>query len=207
MKLRVLSSVAAFVRPDRIGGRPDRALSDSTRLARDVLRPLSALHPVITKLTSKLAFAAFGLLLAGPGIAAPLNGQVLSGGAPIANSTVTLWAASEGAPKQLGQARTGPDGRFAIDAAGAPGEHAMLYLVAKGGTTKAAENKGASDALAMMALLGISPPKSVSVNELTTVALGIYRRAFHQGRFDIRESARTADRRNERPESREPAKR
>src|SRR5882724_10353748 len=65
--------------------------------------------------------------------AGQVQGQVLGGGAPIANSTVTLWAASAGAPKQLAQTRTGADGRFALNAA-APGKDAILYLVAKGGT-------------------------------------------------------------------------
>ena len=40
--------------------------------------------------------------------------QVLGGGAPTANSTVTLWPASAGAPKELAQTRTGADGRFTI---------------------------------------------------------------------------------------------
>jgi len=52
-----------------------------------------------------------------PTLSAPiLDGQVLGGGAPIANSTVTLWAAGDRAPKQLGQARSGADGRFTIPA-------------------------------------------------------------------------------------------
>ena len=70
-----------------------------------------------------------------------IRGQVLGGGAPIANSTVTLWAASAGAPRQLAQTRTGADGCFALNAA-APGKDTILYLVAKGGTprpTKVAE--------------------------------------------------------------------
>ena len=50
--------------------------------------------------------------------AVTLSGQVLSGGAPVANSAVTLWAAGAGDPTQLGQARTGDDGRFTI--AGGP---------------------------------------------------------------------------------------
>jgi hypothetical protein len=32
-----------------------------------------------------------------------IKGQVLGAGAPIANATVTLWAASAGAPAQLGR--------------------------------------------------------------------------------------------------------
>jgi hypothetical protein len=99
-----------------------------------------------------------------------LKGQVLGAGAPIADATVTLWAASAGAPAQLAQTRTGADGRFALNAPGARGKGATLYLVAKGGTPKAAASKGANDAIALMALLGTSLPKTVTVNELTTVA-------------------------------------
>ena len=40
----------------------------------------------------------------------------------------------------------------------------------QGGTPKAAEAKGPNDAIALMALLGTSVPKTVTVNELTTVA-------------------------------------
>ncbi len=35
-----------------------------------------------------------------------IDGLVQAGGGPVANSTVTLWAASEGEPKQLAQAKT-----------------------------------------------------------------------------------------------------
>jgi hypothetical protein len=41
-----------------------------------------------------------------------VSGRVLGAGAPIADSTVTLWAASPGDPQQLEQTRTGADGRF-----------------------------------------------------------------------------------------------
>jgi hypothetical protein len=44
-----------------------------------------------------------------------LLGQVLGGGAPVERATVTLWAATAGAPVKLGQAATGADGRFRID--------------------------------------------------------------------------------------------
>ena len=36
-----------------------------------------------------------------------IGGQVQAGGAAVANSTVTLWAASSGEPKQLAQTQTG----------------------------------------------------------------------------------------------------
>ncbi len=54
----------------------------------------------------------------------------------------------------------------------------MLYLVAKGGTPKAAADKGPNEAMALMALLGTEVPKKVTVNELTTVAS-----AFTAARF------------------------
>jgi hypothetical protein len=62
-----------------------------------------------------------------------LEGQVLGGGAPIANSTVTLWAAGAGEPQQLAQARTGVDGHFAMTVPDSRSADTVLYLVAKGG--------------------------------------------------------------------------
>jgi hypothetical protein len=46
--------------------------------------------------------------VAGMATANALEGKVLGGGQPIANSTVTLWAASEGAPQLDGSAIKGP---------------------------------------------------------------------------------------------------
>jgi hypothetical protein len=54
----------------------------------------------------------------------------------------------------------------------------VLYIVAKGGTPKAAASKGANDAITLLAVLGLTPPKSVTVNELTRVAS-----AFTAARF------------------------
>ena len=48
-----------------------------------------------------VAFAALGLLSGVPALAAEIHGQVLSAGAPIIDSAVTLWAAGTGAPQQL----------------------------------------------------------------------------------------------------------
>lgn len=99
-----------------------------------------------------------------------LGGQVLLAGEPISNATVTLWAASAGAPAQVARTQSGADGRFSIDPLLAPGKDATLYLVAKGGTPKAATKQGGNDATALMVLLGAPLPKTVTVNELTTVA-------------------------------------
>ena len=43
-----------------------------------------------------------------------IEGQVQAGGGPLAYSTVTLWAASAGEPRQLAQVKSGSDGRFQL---------------------------------------------------------------------------------------------
>jgi hypothetical protein len=97
-----------------------------------------------------------------------IKGQVLAGGAPIAKSTVTLWEASADAPKQIAQAKTNDDGRFEVHTKAANGD-AVLYLVASGGEPKA--NKGGDNpAIALITILGSSPPDAVVINEMTTVA-------------------------------------
>ena len=98
--------------------------------------------------------------------AGQIQGQVMGAGAPIANSTVTLWAATADMPQQLAQTRTGADGTFALDASAAPG-NATMYLVAKGGRTRAS---GDNPAIALLAVLGNKAPASVVINEFTTVA-------------------------------------
>src|SRR5271157_4768772 len=117
-------------------------------------------------------------LLAGAAFAADsIKGQVLGGGAPIAKSTVTLWEASAGAPKQLGQTKTNDDGRFEVRAKGAS-KDGILYLVAAGGVPKASKAGGDNPAIALLSVLGSNPPASVTINELTTVAS-----AFTHARF------------------------
>ena len=83
------------------------------------------------------ALAFSSLFVAGRALAADsIKGQVLGGGAPIAKSTVTLWAASQNAPKQLSQTTANDDGRFELSVNGAPAD-SSLYLVANGGEPKA----------------------------------------------------------------------
>src|SRR5271166_1654232 len=117
-------------------------------------------------------------LLAGAAFAADsIKGQVLGGGAPIAKSTVTLWEASAGAPKQLGQTKTNDDGRFEVRAKGAS-KDGILYLVATGGAPKASKASGGNPPIALLLVLGSNPTASVTINELTTVAS-----AFTNARF------------------------
>jgi streptogramin lyase len=116
---------------------------------------------------------ALGVLVleCGPTAAAVrIEGQAQAGGGGIANSSVTLWAASAGEPKQLAQARTNGDGHFELTSTETPAADVILYVVAKGG--EALVNRGAGDnpAIAMLSVLGNSPPSTVVINEMTTVA-------------------------------------
>src|SRR5215510_10549130 len=101
---------------------------------------------------------------------AQIRGQVLGGGAPIANSTVTLWAASAGAPRQLGQTQTGNDGRFAMSVPDSLAADTSLYLVAKGGTPSANKASGVNSAIALITVVGAKPLDTAAINEFTTVA-------------------------------------
>jgi hypothetical protein len=119
------------------------------------------------------ALALVSLLLSGgPASAAGgITGQVLGAGAPIANSTVTLWAATAGDPKQLAQTKTGVDGRFSLAAPAPTGSDASLYLVAKGGEPSANKASGDNPAIALLAVVGTTnPPPTVAINEFTTLA-------------------------------------
>lgn len=98
------------------------------------------------------------------------NGRVVVAGQPVAGATVTLWSAGTAAPVMLGQVQTGTDGSFTLSQATLPPDSAALYLVAKGGTAKAATGANAGDAVALMTLLGNALPTRVTISELTTVA-------------------------------------
>ena len=99
-----------------------------------------------------LAFISF--LSAGPAVAATISGQVIGGGAAVVNSTVTLWAATAGAPSQLGQARTDVSGRYTITTKAASTKDASLYLVAKGGKSAADKSGGDNPAIALLSVVG-----------------------------------------------------
>ena len=117
-----------------------------------------------------LVFAASALLAAASADAASVTGQVLGGGAPVALSTVTLWTATAGVPVQLAQAATGADGRFTINSAAAQAKDASLYLIATGGKSAADKTGGDNDRIALITVLGNTPPSSVVINEMTTIA-------------------------------------
>jgi hypothetical protein len=102
-------------------------------------------------------------------MAAELAGTVQGAGFPIAGSMVTLYGAGAGAPTQLAQGKTDDNGAFNMNIDQTPTD-SVFYLFAKGGTAKAAVDKSPNDTIALMAVLGTELPKTVTVNELTSVA-------------------------------------
>ena len=123
-----------------------------------------------TSLRTFFSILLFTLVLAQVrAMAADLAGNVQGAGLPIAGSTVTLYAAGTGAPTQLAQGKTDDNGAFDLNVDQTPAD-GILYVVAKGGTPKAATNKGPNDAIGLMAVLGGSLPNKVTVNEFTTIA-------------------------------------
>src|SRR5262249_12639611 len=66
-----------------------------------------------------------------------LAGSVQAAGKPIAGATVTLYAAGTAAPAKLAEGKTDDQGAFKLNSSRATRE-TVLYLVAKGGTPKAA---------------------------------------------------------------------
>jgi hypothetical protein len=125
------------------------------------------LATTVRKLVLGTLLVASVLLAASASAADSIKGQVLGGGAPIASSTVTLWAEAADAPRQLGQTKTGNDGSFEIPVSAS--QDVILYLVATGGEPTA--NRGGDNpAIALMTVVGNKPPASVVINEMTTVA-------------------------------------
>jgi uncharacterized protein (TIGR03000 family) len=120
----------------------------------------------------------------GSGAPGDIAGKVEYAGSPLVGSVVTLYAAGEGAPMQLAQAKTGADGSFAVQLGQAKGKDSaskVLYLVARGGTPQAGNRTGADDAIVLMSLLGPGAPNTVRVNELTTVASAFVAARFIHG--------------------------
>ncbi|MCW5892413.1 MAG: hypothetical protein KIT14_17975 [bacterium] len=113
-----------------------------------------------------LAAGAFGQIAS----AEQLTGNVTGGGGPIAESTVTLWAAGEADPTKLSETRSGDDGAFRLDFDAHEAGGGVLYLTVRGGEPKIGGSVGANPAIALMATLGATAPKTVTINELTTVA-------------------------------------
>jgi hypothetical protein len=110
------------------------------------------------------------------------DGRVLGAGAPIANSTVTAWWATADTPKQLGQVQTDDQGRFALNVQSPGGSPGSLYVIARGGKPAARAGRGNNAAIALLSVLGDSPPPHVTIDEFTTIASTWTNAQFLDGR-------------------------
>src|SRR5512136_100984 len=98
----------------------------------------------MTTRSGKRAAILAGLLVAAPSAAVErMTGTVLGGGAPVARSNVSVFAAGAEKPRLLGQARTGADGEFDLEFTPPGSPDVSLYVVATGG--KAASDRGNGD--------------------------------------------------------------
>jgi hypothetical protein len=102
----------------------------------------------------------------------PVEGQVRAGGGAVSGSTVSLWAASADSPVRLAQVQTGADGNFVVSVDQTPSGAPSFYLIANGGTAAVSSASGANGAIALLAVLGGTPPARVIVNEFTTNRAG-----------------------------------
>src|ERR1700759_173799 len=109
-----------------------------------------------------------------------LAGCVLVAGQPLTGATLTLYAAGPAEPARLAEGKTDDHGAFELNT-GQPTSETQLYLVAKGGTPKAGASKSTNDTIVLLALLGSTPPRYVTVNELTTVASAFTAARFIKG--------------------------
>jgi hypothetical protein len=98
-----------------------------------------------------------------------LEGQVLGGGAPIVRASVALFAASSSTPAGLSRTETDPQGHFTINYT-RPQSDAILYLVATGGEPAANAGSGNNPDIALLTVVGATPPPTVIINEMTTAA-------------------------------------
>jgi len=110
-----------------------------------------------------------------------VSGIVMGGVSPISESTVTLYKAGDtagGTAASLGTVTTDTAGRFSISFA-TPEKSAILYLFAAGGDAGSGSNPAIQLAL-MLGSAGSLSSTPVTVNEVTSVAVGYAMRSFIQ---------------------------
>jgi hypothetical protein len=102
-------------------------------------------------------------------MAADTEGRVLLAGSPVGGSTVILYSAGTGAPRQLAQGKTDAKGYFKLHEDELLKE-GIFYIVAEGGTPSTAEAKVPNAGICLLTVLGTSLLKNVTINEFTTIA-------------------------------------
>jgi hypothetical protein len=131
-------------------------------------------QPTTAAQSAAPAPAAASLAFAGGSV----DGAVLAAGSPVSKSTVTLWAATADAPKQLAQTQTDGAGKFTIAFGDGRG---ILYLVATGGEPAARQTAASDPAIVLISVLGSETPAHAVINEMTTVASAFTMSQFLKG--------------------------
>ena len=103
----------------------------------------------------------------------------MGGGAPVAQSTVTLWAASSEAPKQLAQTKTDNEGRFEIRGADARQLTPVSIWLPLAANPEA--RRWRQSCYRTAGGCGQQPPASVVINEFTTLASVVTHAQFIDG--------------------------
>ena len=144
--------------------------------------------------------AIIGVMLGALGGAAEaavrIEGKVEIGGGAVAGSTVSLWAASADAPARLAQVKTDADGGFVVSVGDA--ERRVEPLSRR-------QRRHAGGQQGRRRQQGDRPPGGArerpaaqSRGQRTDHGrVGVHQRPVHQGRVDLRQSARTEDRRRQ----------
>lgn len=141
--------------------------------AKPHIHEIRLLNERLIALVAAVAFAAINSF----SFAAEIAGTVQVAKQAVAGSAVTLFAAGTGEPKQLAQSKSDDGGAFKLTYEDSPAG-SVLYVVAKGGTPKAGK---ATEGLALLSVLGHTPPEKITVNELTTVASAFTAAQFIDG--------------------------
>ena len=100
-----------------------------------------------------------------------LSGKVIVGGQPVVGAVVWLYEATASKPTMVARGTTSRDGSFTLTASDpGAGPQRDLYMIAEGGRATADGDRDPNGGLTLLAVLGPTPPKQVTINELTTVA-------------------------------------
>lgn len=102
--------------------------------------------------------------------AATLDGQVLTGKTPLAGYEVTLYRGGKDGTAELASGRSEGDGTFSLG-----------YRAPRSGVQYLIAQRPGDPAVRLAAVLGQSPPASVTLNERTTVATGAAMAQFTDG--------------------------
>jgi hypothetical protein len=125
---------------------------------------------LVTAATMTLCTLWLGAIAIAAEPSATVSGTVTGAGQPIAQSEVTLWAATgQGNSVKVAQGTSASDGGFSFRARGAHNA-IVYYIVASGGKSKADASRKPNAAIALMAVAGTRIPTRIVINELSTIA-------------------------------------